>query len=308
MNVDMLPLEIVGLKKDLYPVVQALHSLGCVQIEDLAESPEISALPLSLDRETLRRQEELSFLAARIEGIMKALGDEGCAKVSYLQSDTMNEAREGVEELLPKIQDLTARRDKFQAKLASLPRYETTLRKLLPIIPPSAHESGNVTIGVLVSRSHVGVLDSISKRILDLTHGRAEVVASDVDASTRTMLIVFPQDFSSEIEAMLGQEDVSRLRLPAELGKRPPDIVLEKIHQWCDKLATWRDVLRDQTETNSVLSCFGKTDMTFVLMGWVPAEEFEKLKEALRQEIGEALFIQPLPVTPEIKKRAPVSL
>jgi len=330
MNVEMLPLEIVGLKKDLYPVVQALHSLGCVQIEDLAESPEISARPLSLDRETLRRQEELSFLVARIEGLMKALGDEECAKASYMQSDMTNEARDGVEELLPKIQDLTAQRDKFQAELTSLPRYETTLRKLLPIIPPTAHEPGNVTIGVLVSRSHVGVLDLIGKRILDLTHGRAEIVASDVDASTRTMLIVFPQDFSSEIEAMLGQEDVSRLRLPAELGKRPPDVVLEKLQQrmseipeeikeidrqishlatqWCDKLATWRNVLRDKSDANSVLSRFGETDMTFVLIGWVPVNEFEKVKEALRREIGEALFIQPLPLTSEIKKRAPVSL
>ncbi len=93
MNVEMLPLEIVGLKKDLYPVVQTLRSLGCLQIEDLAESPEISARPLSLDRETLRRQEELSFLVARIEGIMKALGDEGCAHTLYLQPDTINNAR-----------------------------------------------------------------------------------------------------------------------------------------------------------------------------------------------------------------------
>ncbi len=330
MNVEMLPIEILGLKKDLHRVVQTLRGLGCVQIEDLAGSPEISARPLSLDRETLRLQEDLSFLVVRIEGLMQALGSKGCAKASYIQTDTLAEAHKGVEELLPKVQELTARRDKLLAELASLPRYETTLRKLLPIIPFSAHQPGNITIGVLVSRSHVGVLDSIGKRILDLTHGRAEVVASDVDASTRTMLIVFPRDFSSDIEAMLGQEDVSRLRLPAELGKGPPDVVLEKLHQrmseipeeireidrqlnylatqWCDKLATWGDILRDQTDANSVLSSFGETDMTFVLMGWVPTQEFEKVKETLRQKIGEALFIQPLPLTSEIKKRAPVSL
>jgi V/A-type H+-transporting ATPase subunit I len=330
MSVEMLPIEILGLKQDLHQVIQTLRGLGCVQIEDLAESPEISARPLSLDRETLRLQEDLSFLVVRIEGLMQALGGEGCAKASYLQPDTLAEAQKGVEELLPKVQELTAHRDKLQAELASLPRYETTLRKLLPIIPSAAHQPGNITIGVLVSRSHVGILDSIGKRILDLTHGRAEVVASDVDTSTRTMLIVFPLEFSNDIEALLGQEDVSRLRLPAELGKGPPDVVLEKLHQlmseipeelneidrqlnylatkWCDKLATWRDVLRDQTAANSILSCFGETDMTFVLMGWVPTKEFDQVKETLRQQIGEALFIQPLPLTPEIKKRAPVSL
>lgn len=330
MSVEMLPIEILGLKQDLHQVIQALRDLGCIQIEDLAESPEISARPLSLDRETLRLQEDLSFLVVRIEGLLQALGGEGCAEASYLQPDTRAEAHKGVEELLPKVQELTARRDKLQAELASLPRYETTLRKLLPIIPSSAHQPGNITIGVLVSRSHVGVLDSIGKRILDLTHGRAELVASDVDTSTRTMLIVFPLEFSSDIEALLGQEDVSRLRLPAELGKGPPDVVLEKLHQrmseipeelreidrqlnylatqWCDKLATWRDVLQDQIAANSILSCFGETDMTFVLIGWVPTKEFDRVKETLKQKIGEALFIQPLPLTSEIKKRAPISL
>lgn len=330
MSVEMLPIEILGLKEDLHQVIQTLRGLGCVQIEDLADSPEISARPLSLDRETLRLQEDLSFLVVRIEGLIQALGGEGCAEATYLQPDTLAEAHQGVEELLPKVQDLTTRRDKLQAELSSLPRYETTLRKLLPIIPSSAHQPGNITVGVLVSRSHVGVLDSIGKRILDLTHGRAEVVASDVDASTRTMLIVFPVDFSNDIEAMLGQEDVSRLRLPAELGKGPPDVVMEKLQQrmneipeelreidrqlsylatrWCDKLATWRDVLRDQTDANSVLSRFGETDMTFVLMGWLPAKEFNRVEETLRQRIGETLFIQQLPLTSEIKKRAPVSL
>ena len=87
------------------------------------------------------------------------------------------------------------------------------------------------------------------------------------------MLIVFPRDFSSDIEALLGQEDVSRLRLPMELGRGPPDVILEKLHlrmseipedlrgidrqlnylatQWCEKLATWRDVLRDQADANT---------------------------------------------------------
>jgi V/A-type H+-transporting ATPase subunit I len=78
--------------------------------------------------------------------------------------------------------------------------------------------------------------------------------------------------------------------------------------QWSDKLATWRDVLKDQIVANSVLLRLGETDMTFVLMGWVPAEEFNQLEEALRQHIGEAVYVQQLPLTPEIEKRAPVNL
>ena len=326
MNVEMLPLAIVGLKTDLHDVIHSLREAGCVHIDELSESPEVSARPLTLDRETLRRQEENGFLLARIEGLLDTLGASRQPVQQPAQESDLAEARTGVEALMSKVQGLTARREKLQAELASLPRYKATLKKLLPMIPPSAQQPGFGTIGILVSRMHVGVLDSIGKRALDLTNGRADVVASDVDISTRAMLIVFPNEFTTEIEALLGREDVSRLRLPAELGEGPPDVVLAALErrmaaipeelktieqelmelagQWRDRLLAWRETLRDELDANSVLSRFGETDMTFVLVGWVPVKDFEKVQAA----VGERVMVQKLAMTPEMKKRAPVSL
>ena len=330
MNVEMYPLEIVGLKSNLADTIQVLRDLGYVHIDELTETPEISARPLTLDRETLHLQEELSFLVARIEGLLDELGEAPTGDYPLPVEECLAEARTGVEQLVPKVQSLTTRREKLLAELASLPRYEATLRKLLPISPPSAREPGNVTIGVLVSRAHVGVLDSVGKRAMDLTGGRAEVVASDVDTSTRAMLLVFPEEFTGEIEGLLGREDVSRLRLPAELGEGPPDVVLAALHRrmnaipnevegierdltglavlWSPKLVAWRDDLRDRIEANSVLSRFGETDMTFVLAGWVPTKEYEGLVSTLEEKIGATVFVQKLPITPEMIKRAPVAL
>jgi V/A-type H+-transporting ATPase subunit I len=329
MNVEMLPLEIVGLKVDLQAVLHSLRRVGCVHIDEVAESPEVSARPLTLDRETLRWQEELGFLLARIEGLLETLGIPR-QDVPQTQGNELEAVREGVDALMTQVQALISRRDKLQAELASLPRYEATLKKLLPIIPASAKEPGHSTIGILVSREHVGVLDSVGRRILDLTSGRADVVASDIDTGTRAMLVVFPDDYTAEIEALLGREDVSRLRLPAELGEGPPDLILASLHrrltaipaelkgiqaeldelarQWQERLLAWRASLKDELDTNSVLSSFGETDMTFVLVGWVPAVDFERALEALRQAAGERVLVQKLPFTPELKKRAPVAL
>lgn len=66
MNLEMTPVEIVGLKTDLQTVLHILRQLGCIHIDDLTELPEISARPLALDPGLLRQQEELSFLTARI--------------------------------------------------------------------------------------------------------------------------------------------------------------------------------------------------------------------------------------------------
>lgn len=328
MNVEMIPVEILGLKPDLQAVTHTLRSLGCVHIDDVSNSPQVLARQLALDRETINRQEEMTFLLARTDGLVKTLSVRLDHIPTSLESDNLAEIRFGLDQLMPKVQSLTAQREELQSKLALLPRYEATLRKLLPIIPPSAHDPGNESTGVLVGRMHVNVLDSVSKRIFDLTAGRAEMVASDVDASTRGMFIVFPGEFRQEIEDLLGREDVTRLRLPAELSEGTPDVVLQALHrqlssipqeidqinqklawlaaEWGDRLISWREALRDELEANSVLSRFGETEMTFVITGWLPSIEFVKVEAALHEAVGEAFLICQLPMTPQLKKRAPI--
>jgi V/A-type H+/Na+-transporting ATPase subunit I len=330
MNLEMIPIEIVGLKDDLNPVMQSLRKLECVHIDELNDSPQVSARHLSLDRKTLNHQEELSYLLARVEGLIEILGCSDYGKDVPTAEADLTEVRSSLEELGPKVRTLSERQEELQSKLTLLPRYEATLRKLLPIIPPSVHDPKNISIGMLVSRVNVGVLDSIASRILELTGGRAEVVSSDVDVSTRAMFTVFPSEFAAEIESLLGQEDVARLRLPDELSGGPPDVALQALQrqlsaipletkninrqlaglaaEWCEKLAVWQAALLDEIDANSILSRLGETDMTFVVVGWVPAARFEKVRSTLQDDIGEAILVRRLPMTPAMKNLAPVLL
>lgn len=330
MNLEMLLINIVGLKTDLQATLHFLRQEGCMHIEELNDIPEISARPFSLNRDMLKGQEELSLLIARIGGLLDALGGMQLKPVFLPEGNIFDEARNGVDELMPKVKSYTSQCDRLEAELTSLPRYEATLRKLLPIIPPSVHEPGNRSVGILVNREHIDILDLIGKHVVDLTQGSGEIVASDVDASTRAMLIVFPEKFTNEIEALLGRKDISRLRLPAELGEGSPDVILAALYrrmasipdeikdikrklselsaQWCEKLVSWRTTLQDEIEATQILSRFGETDLTFVLAGWIPARDFENLVKVLKEKVGNAVFVQKLQMTPEMKKRAPVIL
>lgn len=331
MNREMVPIQIVGLKSDLQASVRALRALGCVHIEELADLPEISARPLMLDHETARAQEELSLLLARIGGLLDALNGTAPKTLPALSEEYVNDARAGVDELMPRLKSLTSQKEKLEAELASLPRFETTLRKLLPILPASVREPENRSVGILVSREHMDILDLIGKRVLELTQGQADAVATDVDSSTRAMLIVFNEKFTGEIESLLGREDISRLRLPAELGEGSPDVVLAALYrrmkvipdqiaginreiaalseQWSGKLCAWRAALQEEIDASSILPKFGETDSTFVLAGWVPADQFEAVEAALHGiSDGASVFIQKLQMTPALKKRAPVIL
>ncbi len=328
MNLEMIPIEIIGLKKDLQAALRALRNLGCMHIEELSDMPETSARPLTLDRDTLHQQEELSFLAARIGGLLDALGGARKNGASPLSENYLEEARKGVEELLPKVKDITSQREALEAELASLPRYEATLKKLMPIIPASVREPGNRSVGVLVDRENIQVLDMVGKRVFDLTLGSAEVVASDVDVSTRAMLIVFPEKYTHQIESLLGKEDISRLRLPSELGDGSPDVLLEALQrrvssipaqikdldnqlsalaaEWGEKLTAWRSALQDEIDASRVLSKFGETDLTFVLAGWIPAKQLAQVESTLRDKANGAASVRQLKMTPQLRKRAPV--
>ncbi len=330
MNLEMIPVQIVGLKADLQTVIHALRQAGCMHIEELSNMPEVFARPLTIDQEALRQQEQLSFLAARVGGLLDALGGTQPRAAVDSSKNYLGEACRGVDELMPKVKSLTFQLEQLEAELASLPRYETTLRKLLPIIPASVREAGNRSVGVLVHREHMGVLDMVGKRVFDLTQGRAEVVASDVDASTRAMLIVFPEKFTNQIESLLGQEDISRLRLPSELGKGSPDVILAALRrrmslipeqikgiknelanlsaQWRETLSVWRTALQDELETSRILPRFGETDLTFVLTGWIPARNIEQVEQVLHESAGSTVFMQRMKMTPELKKRAPIIL
>lgn len=135
MNLEMIPVEILGLKINLQVVPHLLRQVGCLHIEELTDMPKVSAPPLTFDRDSLRQQEELSFLVARLGGLLDALGGAHQKPAIPASGDIMVEARVGVEKLLPKVKSFTSQRERLESELTSLPRCEATLRKLLPIIP-----------------------------------------------------------------------------------------------------------------------------------------------------------------------------
>lgn len=333
----MVRLQIVGLKTQLAATLHALHRLGCVQIDDLSDATtgNITARPLHLDRDTVRTHEELGYLLAQLEGLLAILvpksGPQANPPAEDLSSaDDQAEARAGQEVLGPQVQALVSRRDSLEAERASLPRYEATLRKLLPMVPASARDPANMSVGVLVSRTHLAVLDVITEQVVNLSGGRAEIVAQDVDPATRVLLLVFPREAASEVETLLGREDISRLRLPEAFADQPPDVAVAALNQrlaaiphelaaiqselstlaqqWAPRLRCWCASLRDRLEEFAVLRYLGETDQTFVLAGWTPEREVTRLRAALTAEAGDAVAMQVSPPTHTDQKRAPVAL
>lgn len=334
MTLKMVPLEIIGLKSDLQEILRALQRLGCLQIDELTAAQAATVRSLTMDVGTVRAQEEIKALLAQVEGLLEALPAPEAAPSrsngAMLPENRLARVRTGVEQLAPQLQTLFSRRDSLQAEKEALPRYEATLRKLLPITPPSARDPSNVTVGVLLNQTHADVLDVISRRAIELTGGRAEVTSAKVDQSTQAMLLVFPQEFTAEIESLLGNRDVSRIRLPAGLDQDNPEVAFSSLNrrratveseladsdreladlsnQWHQELVTWRDALQDELEVIEILTYLGETEKTFVLMGWAPGDDVTRIGEALEEIAGDRVLLRELSPSPELDDRVPIVL
>ncbi len=331
MKLKMVRLQIIGVKKQLPTTVQVLHRLRCVHIDDVAQHNAL-ARSLQLDQEMVRAQESLTYLLARVDGLLALLGDEHASvpSSSKHEEDRVEEVNAGLAELSPRVQTLVTRQDALKSEQVSLPRYEATLRKLLPIVPPSAREAGNVSLGVLLSRAHLNVFETLHDEVRRLTNNRAEVIADDVDSATRAMLIVVPREFVAEVESLLGRQDISRLRLPSGFADAPPDVAIAAIGgrlaaipaelneiknqfaqlaaEWRPKLEGWHKSLRYRLDEFNVLAHFGETEQTFVVCGWTPERDVASLREALVAEVGETVVLQTLSLSHDDHQRVPVAL
>jgi len=327
----MTRVQIMGIRSDLQKVVNKLHHLGTLQIDDINNIPDISAQELSLSADTQKAQEDSKYLITQIRGLIESLGCiPSKENLSSNEEVSLEEIRKNVNQLIPQIHELNLHKRELEGEFEILPRYGATLKKLLPIVPSTANKPGNTTVGVLIDVSHIKTLDAISKRILEITKGKAEFVSDSIDETFQAMLVVCPRGFSSEIETFLGEKDVSQLQFPNELSNLTPGKAMEAIEQrldtipnelkmlgrsfeglankWCEPLNRWLLELEESLDETEILSRFGETEHTFIVYGWVPTRDFEALKRGLEEEIGERIFVTALKTTPETQKLAPIAL
>lgn len=329
MSLEMCYMQIIGLKSELMPVIQALRQAGCVQIDAINDCPDVSLPPLEADQDVLRTQEELNRQLTQVKGLLDTLGI-GDAGTLVRQEVELTGIQKQMANLIPQVQTLTTHLERLRNSLDVLPRFEETMLKLLPILPVSAHSPGNISFGLLVNKSHEQVLNIIQTTISSITGGLSEIVIGDVGESIQAMLIVVPREFESEIASLLDKEDISRLRLPSDFANMPPEETAAALRRrlaaipeeiattekdlaelatlWKDRLLLWCELLRDEVEEYAALSQAGETEATFVLMGWSPVRDFEKIETVLRDEVGERVFVHQLPLTDGVQKRTPVAL
>ncbi|MBI9045738.1 MAG: hypothetical protein JEZ06_14705 [Anaerolineaceae bacterium] len=330
MILEMTRVQILGLKDDIHKTVKTLHELGCIHIDDIRSAPEIIIPPYIPETETTRKQKEIQILISQINGLLEIFRkyDPDCSSAN-MEIVTLDEIKIEHQKLMPKITALTASLSERHNEQESLPRYIHSIKKLIPILPPSASLPQNATIGLLINRTHLTKFEVIRNEVLKITT-KAEFVSGNIDEALSAILIIIPHEYFNQVDNLVGQKDLSRFRLPSGMEQLSPQASLEELTKnlyegrkdilhiekqirelsqiYYERCENWINVLQNDLQRLEILSYFGQTEKTFTLVGWVPENNFASFKETLEKQIGSNLIIKTLPIPVELEETVPIAL
>ncbi|MBI1880899.1 MAG: hypothetical protein HYR94_22195 [Chloroflexi bacterium] len=203
MLLSMAKVQIIGTKRCQDKTIRLLQRLGVVQVETWDEGRLLSQQRLTLGGEVMRLRERLAYMAARVEAVLTVLPAVGSAPPSepeayYAQSpdEVLSAVEVDLAEVEPQAQALTRHRDQLEEQLLSLARYETTLRQLLPVIPVMVDLEHYAVTAIWLERRYQPILNAITRQLEDLTEGRCEVIAREVNPDIFVAVLVFPKDLN----------------------------------------------------------------------------------------------------------------
>lgn len=313
----MAKVNIVGHRQELDRTLQTLHRARSVQVIDITDDSGVPLPPLAIDEDRLADMEELRYLRARLDGLLRLLPGLGDGGVAALATADFDELRGEVERVGPDVENMLGRLDALKAERETLPRHLESLKRLLPLLPEMVGLEGYETTALLVDARHVSVLGELNAHLTAELEGNFEMMSDRVDARTVGAVVIYPRQASASVQRLLGHEQVSRVRLPGryeslpfrqalvemELRLRELPELIEEAHEAVTEFVSshphWvegRRAVGARLEQLSAIRSLGATPHTFVLSGWVPADGLDQLGEILAEEVGPQVMVHQVEV------------
>ncbi|MEA3336636.1 MAG: V-type ATPase 116kDa subunit family protein [Chloroflexota bacterium] len=329
MLIPMTRLQVIGHKRDLDKTLQAVQVLACVQLID-GQQVHTELRPYALADEQ-RELETLSYLLARLDALLALLPrlpEEH--PIPWVETDLCAGLQADLDRHAPTIEELARRREALRNDAEILPSYAETVRKLLRLTPELTKLQGYETIALLVQRRYSPAIELLAEEVEAIAGQEYELVYDQVDPDRIGAILVVPQRVAGQVQALLGQVQVSQVRLPESLQDVPFQDALGRIQRRLEGIPgeleqvdvqlqqaaerhrrRWlgaRHALARRLEQLRARRHLGETDHAFVLIGWVPQRELVPVVAALENRLPDQLAIQELPPSQEEASTAPVLL
>ena len=345
MLVPMAKLELIGPKNRFFDVVNLLHEMGTLHIEDLSKKIGTGELPLDqmdLAQDQVVEKDRLEDLLLRLRSIIQALhlpsapADELARQKLYLELWQLDakELASQVTDVIDQVEDRTASlaqaQSSMEAEMALLGRYEPILQKIQPLAKQIVTTGAYDSVALLIERRYKSALEELKRELDQITQSQCEIVSTDVDEDTTAVIVVFARRFSEGVHKFLAMENVNQVRLPSEFNDMPFDVAYEELKArreqlpelldavkaelaemsatWYMKLSTIKDVLVDKIDAITAIPKFGQTEYAFVITGWLPVSGVREFRRAIVENFGTDVIVNQIEIDEHEYDEVPVSM
>lgn len=316
----MTKVHIVGHRRRLASVLEALHDWQAIHLLDVSADSTVTLPPLTMDDQQLHELEELRYLRTRLDALLRLspvpLPDLPAEPVD------IEALRAELDDVGGRLEGLVARLDGLTQEQETLPRHLDSLRRLLPLVPDLgaiADLDQYDTTVLLIDVRYAAVLGELNAHLTEELGGNFEIISDRLDDQTLGAILIYPKRANDRVQAELGREQVSRLHLPAryeDLSFREALVAMERrlvelpaeIESTQDQIAEvveahphWvaaRAEVAARIEQLDAVRSLGATPHTFALSGWVPRERVPELQEQLASAVGEEIVVEEAPPQP----------
>jgi V/A-type H+/Na+-transporting ATPase subunit I len=325
----MAKVEILGLKDIALDVIDVIHDLGTLHIEDLTErigSMENKRVTrMEMDPKFADHEANLNNLRAKVGDMIRELQPDPDAMdreqiaIEYkaLWSENVEVMISRVEKLLRDVErdakDTVERKSDLMVELSRLEKYAPIMAKVQPLAERVARMQDMASIALIIERKYKAILNYLNEEISKITNGECEIISQDVDDESTAALIVFNRRYLKQVHEFLAVQDVNQVRLPSDIAKKPIDEAVAEVRariaqipgeidqidmklegvtvQYSSKLLAARNAVHDRLEAMDAVPKFAQTDQVFIISGWLPEKDVDPMEQALADKFGNKVVL-----------------
>jgi V/A-type H+-transporting ATPase subunit I len=311
---------VIGHLTLLREVVARLHAVGTLHITEIKEEIE-GSVPEPLDAGERQRAEEkaLEELLSRFDALTGLLPPTSgpVPEREELEHAPLAEFGRLLEEVETPLRARIKRRLEVEEELELVSAYERTVTVLAPLLASLETSHHFAAIGFTSKPSQRAQLGLLKDELSRVTSGHVVTVTRSVDEATLGTVVAFRQDDADKVRSVFSKGGVEELRLPSDLRALPVwegvrvmqekrrllplererllSEITEITRQHHGRLRKARQAIHDRLSRLHVVSRFGRTRRTFLILGYNPSASFPRLVRELRDSFGDKVAVTELP-------------
>jgi V/A-type H+-transporting ATPase subunit I len=334
MIVTMTKVAVIGPKADLMELLGLVRRLGVLQLD--AEPPgrleagriDEELQTLHLDRETLTNRVYHQELRDKIVQLLTLLPPES-SREPWLNPDKVHHSLIAVIDThLDQARERSQRLELLGRESRELSHYREFLAAISELLPDPSATSTLDHIGVEIRDERA--LAGLEQLGLKATGGRFELQTARTASGQLVGVLTTEKEFVEKIRAALQGQQVYDYALPARLAELPfPEQVTtcsrlltehaaeisrldNQLHLFAHRwLGIYRLVLawlEEQLALLQATAAIYETEMCFVVSGWLPADQLERLRERVAGQFSGRVLVEEKAIQQEELERVPTQL